>query len=285
MARMTAWDTAQYRHSNWIKTELKLSQKEPVTAGRQLLLAKAAGDPVEFAEYLDDKTSVSALICDKKSGITKMSLPRGVRWENIPKAAESKKIRAHWSSPEVDINPVQASLPVFWTAVHYQAILDGTATGSLSDYLLGASKDEIGKSSHAIHKLGSTTASGYHAPMRLCVLARIFWQDRLAQKIAAVDGHNSDADAIHSFFLANRDVYNSIVNMSVSRLTVLCNDILLAAVIDIAMAYSVNTRSQFNPWLGEIGKEFYGESPDFMEYESVVYKAKNALNRTRKLAA
>lgn len=278
-SEMTAWDTAIQRHARWMRHDIKHPKTgQEITEGRQKLLDKA-GDPIALAEYLDDRLTLSPLI-DGKSGLESMSLPQGVRWENISRRDTALRIAEHWEN--VEISPELASLPVFWAAVHYQAIINETAKGKFADYLLGASGDAVAKSNHAVGRLGSAPLRwGYSAAMYRCRLGRIYWQNLIARNVSAVDGQQLDTAGVRSFLMDRNEFYRRILEMSVSKLTALCNGILLSGVIDVASRHDDSmTKKKVLPWLEEIGKEFYGESPDFMDYETVRRKVERAWLRT-----
>lgn len=277
---MTAWDTAIQRHARWMRHDIKYPKTgEKLTEGRQKLLDTSA-DPVALAEYLDDRLTLSPLI-DGKSGLESMSLPQGMRWEDIKRRDSALLIAEHWETAE--ISPELASLPVFWAAVHYQAIVNETAKGKFADYMLGTSEDDVTKSNHAVGRLGSAPLRmGYYSAMYYCRLGRIYWQRLVARKVADVDGQQLDTDAVMAFLMDRTALYRVILEMSVSNLTALCNAVLLSGVIDVA-AKPANPigGKKARAWLAEIGKEFYGESPDFMEYETVVRKVERAWQRTQ----
>lgn len=291
MSKMTDIDHAISSHAKWLREEIKFPTKdEDITVGRQELLdaVKSSDDGTTLADYLDKKLGVERVVT---STLPILSLPESLSWENMAIADNKQTITDYWDSLDCTPNNWLASLPVYWTAVHYKAIVENSIHGNIKQYFESRAQSTVEASTLVIHRLGSAPQrDGYSAPMRHCHIGRTWWERRTAKKVAVAENCELSESRAYEIIQQHPAFYNQVLAMSIANLTTLNSTEMLAALFSIADDISnnkiegikisfLNNQAFIRKWIREIGKTFYGRIPEYMEWQAVLNEVESSLRK------
>lgn len=291
MSKMTDINHAISAHTKWLRKEIKFpTQDQDITTGRQELLdaVNSSVDGTALAEYLDKKLGMERVVT---STLPILSMPESLSWENMAIPNNKPVIADYWDSLDCPPDNWLASLPVYWVAVHYKAIVENNINGNIKKYFESNSKSTIEASTLVIHRLGSAPQrDGYSAPMRHCHIGRTWWERCTAKKVAV--SHNCEFSESRAYEIIQKypAFYNQVLAMSIANLTTLNSTEMLAALFSIVDDASnnkiegikksfLNKEDFIRKWIREIGKTFYGKIPEYMEWQAVLNEVENSLRK------
>ena len=291
MSKMTDIDHAISAHANWLRKEIKFpTQDEDITPGRHELLdaVSSSDDGMTLAEYLDKKLGVERVVT---STFPILSLPESLSWENMAIPDNKSVIADYWDSLDCTPNDWLASLPVYWVAVHYKAIVENNIHGNINKYFESRAQSTVEASTLVIHRLGSAPQrDGYSAPMRHCHIGRTWWERHTAKKVAVAENCELSESRAYEIIQQHPAFYNQVLAMSIANLTTLNSTEMLAALFSIADDASnnkieeiktsvLNKEAFIRKWIREIGKTFYGKIPEYTEWQAVLNGVETSLRK------
>lgn len=291
MSKMTDIDHAISAHAKWLRKEIKFpTQDQDITAGRQELLdaVNVSVDGTVLAEYLDKKLGMERVVT---STLPILPMPESLSWENMAVPDNKPVIADYWDSLDCTPDNWLASLPVYWVAVHYKAIVENNIPGNIKKYFESNSKSTIEASTLIIHRLGSTPQrDGYSAPMRHCHIGRTWWERCTARKVAVAQNCELSESRAYEIIQKHPAFYNQVLAMSIANLTTLNSTEMLAALFSVADDASnnkikeiktsvLNNQALIRKWIREIGTTFYGKIPEYMEWQTVLNEVENSLRK------
>ena len=275
--------------SEWRKT-LRQDNAEGRKAKQELLKAMPSYEEEidSFIDLLESKYAVLSLATAEKT--TLLSLPRVMdALEDIePLSKEEKFTEAfdmfqYWK--KTNISPMLAQHPIFWHAVHVQALAEGKIKGNISMYLSKREKDtpEQRVNQFLSRMGGQAERRGYSTLMvNDCRLSAVWWRGYIASIVAT----NSDEQEknIMEFLHKNVALSRNIARFAVARLTLLCQPKLITALI-IALKNNNRTTSLSedktrNKFFAQIGGHFHEYNTNFLptkEIEKTMQKFLNCL--------
>ena len=291
MNKMTDIDHAISSHAKWLREEIKFPTKdEDITPGRHELLdaVNSSDDGTTLADYLDKKLGVERVVT---STFPILSLPESLSWENMAIPDNKPVIADYWDSLDCTPNDWLASLPVYWVAVHYKAIVENNIHGNINKYFESRAQSTVEASTLVIHRLGSAPQrDGYSAPMRHCHIGRTWWERRTAKKVAVAENCELSESRAYEIIQQHPAFYNQVLAMSIANLTTLNSTEMLAALFSIADDASnnkiegiktsvLNKEAFIRKWIREIGKTFFGRIPEYMEWQAVLNGVESSLRK------
>ena len=264
--------------SEWRKT-LRQDNAEGRKAKQELLKAMPSYEEEidSFIDLLESKYAILSLATAEKT--TLLSLPRVMdALEDIePLSKEEKFTEAfdmfqYWK--KTDISPMLAQHPIFWHAVHVQALAEGKIKGNISMYLSKREKDtpEQRVNQFLSRMGGQAERRGYSTLMvNDCRLSAVWWRGYIASIVAT----NSDEQEknIMEFLHKNVALSRNIARFAVARLTLLCQPKLITALI-IALKNNNRTTSLSedktrNKFFAQIGGHFHEYNTNFLSTQEI----------------
>lgn len=290
MSKITDIEHAVSAHAKWLRNEIKFPKRnEDITQGRQELLdaANASADGGTLAEYLDKKLGLERVAT---SHLAVLPLPESMTWEDMLNPTNKPAIADYWDSRHHHPDEWVASLPVYWSTVIYKAIAEHTIQGDIRDYFGKQPENNVLASSLVLHSLGSASRHGHYAAMRHCHLGRVWWEQHTARKVAACEECGLTEKEAYDITQRHPAFHIQVLSMSVANLTTLCSPCLLASLFATVEDATTNKivgikTSTFNDeylirqWVREIGKSFYGNIPEYMDWAQVLKLTENSLRK------
>ncbi len=276
--------------SSWRKT-LKEDSAEGRRSRNELLQAipSSSAEIEDFINFLESKYAILSLIT---LGENILSLPRVMdAWEDIELLSKPEKflvtteLFTHWRS--VDVSPLLAQHPIFWHAVHVQALAEDQLVGDISKYLSGRRKDsKEARVNRFLNRMGGQPEQrGYYRLMRNdCRLSAVWWRGHIASMIVSNIENNESVESISEFLHSNVELWSDIAGVAVARLTLLCQPKLMSALIMTLMKNDNQKKLSDgrvrNLFFSQIGGHFHKYNTDFLsipEIEKVIRSLLNSL--------
>lgn len=275
--------------SEWRKT-LRKDNTEGRKAKQELLKAIPSSEEEidSFIDLLERKYAILSLVTAEKT--TLLSLPRAMdALEDIePLSKEEKFPEAfdmfqYWK--KTDTSPMLAQHPIFWHAVHVQALAEGKINGNISMYLSKRKKDtpEQRVNQFLSRMGGQAERRGYSTLMvNDCRLSAVWWRGYIASIVA----NNSDEQEknIMEFLHKNVALSRNIARFAVARLTLLCQPKLMTALIAALKnsrgSVNLSDNKTRNKFFAQIGGHFHEYNTNFLttqEIEKTIQKFLNCL--------
>ena len=273
--------------SEWRKTLLQDSA-EGRKAKQELLKAIPSSEEEigGFIDFLERKYAISSLARAEKTIL--LPLPRVMdALEDIEllsktdKFSEAFNLFQYWK--ETYVSPMLVQHPIFWHAVHVQALKEGKIKGDISRYLSKRKKDsQKQRINQFFNRMGGQPErSGYSTLMvNDCRLSAVWWRGYIASTVAA----NSDEQEknIMEFLHKNVDLSRNIARFAVARLTLLCQPRLITALIitlkNNNKATSLSDNKTRNKFFAQIGGHFHEYNTNFLTIQEIEKTMQKFLN-------
>lgn len=264
--------------SEWRKI-IRQDNAEGRKAKQELLKAMPSYEEEidSFIDLLESKYAILSLATAEKT--TLLSLPRAMDalGDIEPLSKEEKFSEAfdmfqYWK--KTDISPMLAQHPIFWHAVHVQALAEGKIKGNISMYLSKREKDtpEQRVSQFLSRMGGQAERRGYSTLLvNDCRLSAVWWRGYIASIVAS----NSDEQEknIMEFLHKNVALSRNIARFAVARLTLLCQPRLITALIitfkNNNRTTSLSDNKTRNKFFAQIGGHFHEYNTNFLSTQEI----------------
>ena len=224
--REITFDSKRYRHRK-DKGEPIREQVRPL---QRVLERQVRSGPAGLARYLRGSLGLEPQEQISAPAFPRMALTPN-EYLNPPIPLERELGRA-WAKP---VSARWASRPVFWLLCHIEWIEHGRlGAGDLTAALLAApsNPDLEGRIRNLLRRTGGIPyVRGKTSVFSDCTLARAWWRYRLSQEIEAVTDRDVSAATAHEVLHANRPAWETLVMLSLRRLTVLNQPRARAAIV------------------------------------------------------
>lgn len=275
--------------SEWRKTLLK-DNTEGNKAKKELLktIPSSEEEIGSFIDFLESKYAILSFATAEKT--TLLHLPRAMdALEDIEllsqadKFSEAFDLFQYWKG--TPISPMLAQHPIFWHAVHVQALAEGKIKGDISRYLSKRKKDTPKeRTNQFLNRMGGQPErSGYSTLMvNDCRLSAVWWRGHIAAIVS--DNSNEQEKSIMKFLHNNVALSRNIARFAVARLTLLCQPKLITALIIVLKnsnkTPSLSDNKTRNKFFAQIGGHFHEYNTNFLttqEIEKTITKFLNGL--------
>lgn len=229
-----------------------------------------------FIDFLERKYSIMSL-AEKEETI--LSLPRVMDaledMELLSKAdkfSEAFDLFQYWKA--IDVSPMLVQHPVFWHAVHVQALAEGKINGNISMYLSKRKKDaQKQRINQFFNRMGGQPErSGYSTLMvNDCRLSAVWWRGYIASMVA--DNSDEQEKDVMEFLHKNVALSRNIARFAVARLTLLCQPKLITALIIVLKnsnaSASLSDDKTRNKFFAQIGGHFHEYNTNFLSTQEI----------------
>ena len=227
MTNLTAEVRQEY--SDWQRRLLPGGGEEEEVAARQAELHDAVnGGSTTLAQYLRQSLKIGST-----EGITAPALPRrltSAEFRDLPFDRE----REIYAALCDDVQPREASQPLFWTLCHIVWLEGDSLPEDLDDALLlhGRDKTPEQRARNLLRRIGGLAhVRGKISVLVNCPIARAWWRGHVAWQAANHAGTTLSEPTAHRVLQASNSAWEKLAGDSVHRITVANHPAFRAALI------------------------------------------------------
>lgn len=221
-ARFTRWQRELIfevkRHGKWDEAPSEVTA--PIRERQERLIASVRGGPSQLGQYLREELGLGSADKIEAPPLPRDALtPSEYREPPLPLEREiGKEFKSSMSSRRA-----QASSPLFWFLCHIVWIEQGslgTNGHTLQEALLGGRKKREARIRNLLRRTGGLAhVRGNISVFSDCPIARAWWRYALADEVARTTEGLIDQSAAHWLFHKSRECWETLVLVSLRRLT------------------------------------------------------------------